>query len=257
VRRSTTVRLMVRQAHHAARAEACVDDYCDHVGGRPARSALTGAISIAILIAQELGVLDMQIAPEPVARLIEEFRRLPGIGPKTASRLTFFLLRAPAEQAVSLAEALRQMRERITFCSTCFNITEESPCPICQDDGRDRSIVCVVEEPLDVLAIERTREYRGLYHVLHGAISPMDGIGPEDLKICELINRLRAEPVEEVILATNPSLEGEATAMYLHRQLAPLGVRVTRLARGLPVGGDLEYADEITLARALEGRREM
>ncbi len=199
----------------------------------------------------------MQIAPEPVARLIEEFRRLPGIGPKTASRLTFFLVRGPAEQAVSLAEALRQLRERITFCSTCFNITEESPCPICRDEGRDHSIICVVEEPLDVLAIERTREYRGLYHVLHGAISPVDGIGPEDLRIRELIHRLRAEPAEEVILATNPSLEGEATAMYLHRQLVPLGVRVTRLARGLPVGGDLEYADEITLARALEGRREM
>jgi recombination protein RecR len=199
----------------------------------------------------------MQVAPEPVTRLIEEFNRLPGIGPKTASRLTFFLLRSPAEQAVSLAEALRQLRERIIFCSTCFNITEDSPCPICRDEERNRSIICVVEEPLDVLAIERTREYRGLYHVLHGAISPMDGIGPEDLKIGELINRLRAEPVEEVILATNPSLEGEATAMYLHRQLIPLGVRVTHLARGLPVGGDLEYADEITLARALEGRREM
>lgn len=199
----------------------------------------------------------MQIAPEPVTRLIEEFSRLPGIGPKTASRLTFFLLRSPAEQAVSLAEALRQLRERIIFCSTCFNITEESPCPICRDEGRDRSIICVVEEPLDVLAIERTREYRGLYHVLHGAISPVDGIGPEDLRMRELINRLQAEPVEEVILATNPSLEGEATAMYLHRQLVPLGVRVTHLARGLPVGGDLEYADEITLARALEGRREM
>ena len=199
----------------------------------------------------------MQIAPEPVARLIEELRRLPGIGPKTASRLTFFLLRAPAEQAVSLAEALRQLRERIIFCSTCFNITEKSPCPICRDEERDRSLICVVEEPLDVLAIERTREYRGLYHVLHGAISPMEGIGPEDLRIRELVNRLRAEPAEEVILATNPSLEGEATAMYLHRQLVPLGVRVTHLARGLPVGGDLEYADEITLAWALEGRREM
>ncbi len=199
----------------------------------------------------------MQVAPEPVTRLIEEFSRLPGIGPKTASRLTFFLLRAPAEQAISLAEALRQLRERITFCSICFNITEEDPCPICRDEGRDRSIVCVVEEPLDVLAIERTGEYKGLYHVLHGTISPMEGIGPEDLKIQELIRRLRTEPVEEVILATNPSLEGEATAMYIHRQLMPLGVRVTRLARGLPVGGDLEYADEMTLARALEGRREM
>lgn len=199
----------------------------------------------------------MQVAPEPVTRLIEEFSRLPGIGPKTASRLTFFLLRAPAEQAISLAEALRQLRERITFCSICFNITEEDPCPICRDEGRDRSIVCVVEEPLDVLAIERTGEYKGLYHVLHGTISPMEGIGPDDLRIQELIKRLRTEPVEEVILATNPSLEGEATAMYIHRQLMPLGVRVTRLARGLPVGGDLEYADEMTLARALEGRREM
>ncbi len=199
----------------------------------------------------------MRVAPEPVTRLIEEFSRLPGIGPKTASRLTFFLLRAPAEQAISLAEALRQLRERITFCSICFNITEEDPCPICRDEGRDRSIVCVVEEPLDVLAIERTGEYKGLYHVLHGTISPMEGIGPEDLKIQELIRRLRTESVEEVILATNPSLEGEATAMYIHRQLMPLGVRVTRLARGLPVGGDLEYADEMTLARALEGRREM
>ncbi len=199
----------------------------------------------------------MQVAPEPVARLIEEFRRLPGIGPKTASRLTFFLLRAPTEQAVSLAEALRQLRERITFCSTCFNITEESPCPVCRDEKRDSSLICVVEEPLDVLAIERTREYRGLYHVLHGVISPMEGIGPEDLRIRELLNRLQAGSVKEVILATNPSLEGEATAMYLHRQLAPLGVQVTRLARGLPVGGDLEYADVITLSRALEGRREM
>jgi len=199
----------------------------------------------------------MQVAPEPVARLIEEFRRLPGIGPKTASRLTFFLLRSPAEQAGSLAEALRQLRERITFCSTCFNITEESPCPVCRDEKRDSSLICVVEEPLDVLAIERTREYRGLYHVLHGVISPMEGIGPEDLRIRELLNRLQAGSVKEVILATNPSLEGEATAMYLHRQLAPLGVQVTRLARGLPVGGDLEYADVITLSRALEGRREM
>jgi recombination protein RecR len=199
----------------------------------------------------------MQVAPEPVARLIEEFRRLPGIGPKTASRLTFFLLRSPPEQAVSLAEALRQLRERITFCSTCFNITEESPCPVCRDEERDRSLICVVEEPLDVLAIERTREYKGLYHVLHGAISPMEGIGPEDLRIRELVNRLQDGSVEEVILATNPSLEGEATAMYLHRQLGPLGVRVTHLARGLPVGGDLEYADQITLARALEGRQEM
>jgi len=192
-----------------------------------------------------------------VTRLIEEFSRLPGIGPKTASRLTFYLLRAPKEQAEALARAIGELREKTVYCSICFNIAEESPCPICRDEGRDRSIICVVEEPLDVLAIERTGEYNGLYHVLHGAISPVEGIGPEDLKIRELLERLRTEPVREVILATNPSLEGEATAMYLHRQIAPLGIKVTRLARGLPVGGDLEYADEVTLARALEGRREM
>lgn len=199
----------------------------------------------------------MQVAPESVTRLIEEFSRLPGIGPKTASRLTFYLLRAPKEQAEALARAIGELREKTVYCSVCFNIAEESPCPICRDEGRDRSIICVVEEPLDVLAIERTGEYNGLYHVLHGAISPVEGIGPEDLKIRELLERLRTEPVREVILATNPSLEGEATAMYLHRQIAPLGIKVTRLARGLPVGGDLEYADEVTLARALEGRREM
>ena len=199
----------------------------------------------------------MRVAPESVTRLIEEFSRLPGIGPKTASRLTFYLLRAPKEQAEALARAISELREKTVYCSICFNIAEESPCPICRDEGRDRSIICVVEEPLDVLAIERTGEYNGLYHVLHGAISPVEGIGPEDLKIRELLERLRTEPVREVILATNPSLEGEATAMYLHRQIAPLGIKVTRLARGLPVGGDLEYADEVTLARALEGRREM
>jgi len=199
----------------------------------------------------------VRVAPESVTRLIEEFSRLPGIGPKTASRLTFYLLRAPKEQAEALARAIGELREKTVYCSVCFNIAEESPCPICRDEGRDRSIICVVEEPLDVLAIERTGEYNGLYHVLHGAISPVEGIGPEDLKIRELLERLRTEPVREVILATNPSLEGEATAMYLHRQIAPLGIKVTRLARGLPVGGDLEYADEVTLARALEGRREM
>jgi recombination protein RecR len=194
---------------------------------------------------------------EPVARLIDEFSRLPGIGPKTASRLTFYLLRAPKEQALALADALRELKERTVFCSICFNIAEASPCSICSDENRDRSIICVVEEPLDVLAIERTREYKGLYHVLHGAISPVEGIGPDELKTHELLERLKVEPVEEVLLATNPNLEGEATAMYLARLIAPLGLRVTRLARGLPVGGDLEYADEVTLTRALEGRREM
>lgn len=199
----------------------------------------------------------MQIIPEPVTRLIEEFSRLPGIGPKTASRLTFYLLRAPTEQTMALGEAVRQLKERISFCEVCYNITETSPCPICRDEHRDRTQICVVEEPLDVLALERTRAYRGLYHVLHGAISPVEGIGPDELRIAELLGRLRVGKINEVILATNPSLEGEATAMYLERQLAPFKIRVTRLARGLPVGGDLEYADEITLARAIEGRQEM
>jgi recombination protein RecR len=197
------------------------------------------------------------VTPKPVTRLIEAFAQLPGIGPKTASRLTFYLLRRPAEQAEALADALRDLKQKTVFCSVCFNITEQSPCAICRDEGRDRSILCVVEEPLDVVAIDRTGEYPGLYHVLHGAISPVEGIGPDELRINELLARLKAEPVEEVLLATNPNLEGEATAMYLARLIQPLGVRVTRLARGLPVGGDLEYADAVTLGRALEGRREM
>jgi recombination protein RecR len=200
----------------------------------------------------------MQLLVEPVARLIDEFSRLPGIGPKTASRLAFYLLRAPEEQARSLADALRELRERITFCSVCFNITESNPCAVCTDEGRDRSVVCVVEEPLDVIAIERTRDYHGLYHVLHGTIAPVEGIGPDDLRIVELLPRLKADPpVREVIIATNPNMEGEATAMYIARQLEGSGIQVTRLARGLPVGGDLEYADEITLSRALAGRQSM
>jgi recombination protein RecR len=194
--------------------------------------------------------------PEPVTRLIEAFSQLPGIGPKTASRLTFYLLRRPAEQADLLADAIQNLKA-ITFCPVCHNITVESPCVVCQDETRDRSIVCVVEEPLDVLAIDRTGEYKGLYHVLHGAISPVEGIGPEDLRIEELIDRVNVREVHEVLIATNPNLEGEATAMYLARLLQPKGIRVTRLARGLPIGGDLEYADAITLARALEGRSEM
>ncbi len=197
------------------------------------------------------------VTPKPVTRLIEAFAQLPGIGPKTASRLTFYLLRRPVEQTQALADALRDLKERIVFCRQCFNITEENPCAICRDDGRDRSVLCVVEEPLDVLAIERTGEYRGLYHVLHGAISPVEGIGPDELRINELMARLKQEPAREVLLATNPNLEGEATAMYLARLIQPLGLRVTRLARGLPVGGDLEYADAITLSRALEGRQEI
>jgi recombination protein RecR len=195
----------------------------------------------------------------PVERLINELSRLPGIGPKTASRLTFYLLRQPREraQALALAEALRDLQEKVVFCDRCFNIAESSPCAFCRDEGRDQSIICVVEEPLDVHAIERTREYNGLYHVLHGAISPVEGVGPDDLKIAELLARVKGEAVREVLLATNPNLEGEATAMYLARLLKPLSVRVTCLARGLPVGGDLEYADSVTLARALEGRSEI
>jgi recombination protein RecR len=197
----------------------------------------------------------LEMTAEPVARLIEEFNKLPGIGPKTAQRLTFHLLRMPAEEARGLAEAIVEVKERIGFCSTCFNITESDPCWICRG-ARDRTMICVVEEPLDVLALERTGKYKGLYHVLHGAISPMEGVGPEELRIRELLGRL-GDGVQEVILATNPNLEGEATAMYLTKLLTPLGPRVTRLARGLPVGGDLEYADEVTLTRALEGRREL
>ena len=200
----------------------------------------------------------MDTTPRAVTRLIEEFHRLPGVGPKTAQRLTFYLLRASREQALSLAQALEQLKDHVVTCSICQNIAEENPCAICRDDSRDRSIVCVVEEPLDVLAIERTREYRGLYHVLHGAISPVDGIGPEDLRVQELMVRLgQIKGVKEIVIATNPNLEGEATSMYLERLIKPMGIRLTRLARGLPVGGDLEYADEVTLTRALEGRREI
>src|SRR6266545_942018 len=187
----------------------------------------------------------------PLARLIDELYKLPGIGPKSAQRLAYYLLRMPAAEAQSLASAIVEVKQRVTFCSVCQNVTEVDPCRICTDSERDRTIVCVVEEPLDIMAIERTRSYRGLHHVLHGAISPIDGIGPEDLKIAELLHRLRSGEVQEIILATNPNLEGEATAMYLTRLLQPLGVRVTRLARGLPVGGDLEYADDVTLARCM------
>ena len=193
----------------------------------------------------------------PLARLIEEFHKLPGIGPKSAQRLAYFLLRMPAAEAQALAAAILDVKEKISFCSVCYNVTEVDPCRICASDQRDRSVICVVEEPLDILAVERTRAHAGLYHVLQGAISPMDGIGPEDLKIGELLERLRSGEVGEVILATNPNLEGEATAMYLGRLLRPLVARVTRLARGLPAGGDLEYADDVTLTRALEGRQEM
>jgi recombination protein RecR len=196
----------------------------------------------------------MSSLARPVERLINELSRLPGIGPKTASRLTFHLLRQPREQTQALAEALVDLQDKVVFCARCFNIADSTPCAICGDAARDPTMICVVEEPLDVHAIERTREYSGHYHVLHGAISPVDGVGPDDLRITELLARLRDGVVQEVLLATNPNLEGEATAMYLARVLKPLSVRVTRLARGLPMGGDLEYADSITLARALEGR---
>lgn len=196
-----------------------------------------------------------KITAEPVARLIDELGRLPGVGPKSASRLAYFLLRAPKEQALALAEAILEVKERIVLCSRCFNITETDPCSICQDTERDPTMICVVEEPLDVLALDRTGEFKGLYHVLHGAISPVDGIGPDKLRIRELLERVEHERPEEVILATNPNIEGDATAMYIARQLVPTGVSISRPASGLPVGGDLEYADEITLGRALAGRR--
>ncbi len=191
----------------------------------------------------------------PVSRLIDEFHKLPGIGPKTAQRLAYHLIRMPADEARGLAEAIGAVKDRIVLCGECFDITESDPCSICVDEGRDRTRMCVVEEPLDVRALERTRSYNGLYHVLHGVISPINGIGPEDLKIKGLLERLRTDGVEEIVIATNPNVEGEATALYLQRLLAALGVRITRPARGLPVGGDLEYADEVTLGRAIEGRQ--
>ena len=197
---------------------------------------------------------------EPVARLIEAFARLPGIGPKTAQRLTYHLLRAPDAEARTLAAALVAVRDQVVFCERCFNISDQPLCPICRDPGRDDSRLCVVEEPLDVLAIERTGEFKGRYHVLHGAISPIDGVGPDRLRIRELLERADAaardgSPLVEVIMATNPTLEGEATAMYLAERLESVVGTVSRIARGLPVGGDLEYADEVTLIRALQGRR--
>ena len=195
-------------------------------------------------------------AAAPVARLVDELHRLPGIGPKTAQRLTYYLVRMPEEQARSLAESILAVKDRIVLCSQCYNITESDPCTICSDPNRDQTRICVVEEALDVLALERTHAYNGLYHVLHGVISPMNGIGPDDLKIQPLLGRLKTSAMEEIILATNPNLEGEATSMYIHRLISPLGVKVTRPARGLPVGGDLEYADEVTLGRAIEGRQD-
>jgi len=201
----------------------------------------------------------MRTLPEPVQNLVDAFSRLPGIGPKTASRLTFYLLRAPEDLAHSLSQALVSIKQDTGLCELCFNITQKDRpiCEVCSSEQRDRRVLCVVEEPLDVLAIEKTAGFDGLYHVLHGVLSPIEGIGPEDLKIKELYERIQENDFEEVILATNPSMEGDATAMYLHEHIAPIGIRVTRLARGLPVGGDLEYADQNTLLRALSGRQNL
>jgi len=193
----------------------------------------------------------------PVARLVEELTKLPGVGTKTAQRLAFHLLKVPPEEARSLAEAIVEAREKVTFCARCFNFAQGELCEFCLDGRRDSGLVCVVERPQDIVAIERTGEFRGLYHVLGGAISPIDGIGPEELRIRELLERVGKEAIREVIVATNPRVEGEATAVYLSNLLRPLGVKVTRIASGLPVGGDLEYADEITLGRAIKGRLEL
>lgn len=195
--------------------------------------------------------------PEPITNLIQAFSRLPGVGPKTASRLAYYLLRAPDDLSDDLANALLDLKRNTRFCSVCFNITVDDPCPICSDSQRDNTVIAVVEEPLDVLALERTGSYQGLYHVLHGAISPVNGIGPDDLRIRELSSRVIESTPIEVIIATNPGMEGDATAMFIQRELAKSGTKVTRLARGLPTGGDIEYVDSVTLSRALQGRSEV
>jgi recombination protein RecR len=195
--------------------------------------------------------------PEPVARLIDALQRLPGIGPRSAQRLTFFLLKRPIDEVRELSDALVGLKLSIVNCSRCFNVTQDDPCRICADPARDGRLLCIVEEPNDLLAMERTGDFRGVYHVLLGALSPLDGIGPQDLKVQELLQRFESESIDEVILATNPNVEGEATAIYLSKLLKPLGARLTRIARGLPVGGDLEYADQVTLSKALEGRKEV
>jgi recombination protein RecR len=196
------------------------------------------------------------LLPDPLARLIEELQRLPGIGPKSAQRLAFHILRTPREQSDRLIEAVRDVKERVTYCSTCNNITDVDPCVFCSADNRDRHIICVVEEPQNVSAIEKTGEFKGLYHVLMGALSPLQGIGPDDLKIHGLVARM-SNGVQEIIIATNPTVDGETTAHYLAKLLKPLGVKVTRIAMGVPMGSDLEYADELTTRKALEGRREV
>jgi recombination protein RecR len=191
-----------------------------------------------------------------IDNLIQEFNKLPGIGPKSAQRIVYYLLRAGDEQSKSLAEAIFSLKRKVTLCSTCFNVTESDPCSLCRSDKRDRSQICIVEQPQDILALEHTGIYHGMYHILHGAISPIEGIGTEDIRVRELMSRLKDGSVKEVILATNPNLEGEQTAMYLSHLITPLGIRVTRLARGLPFGTELEYADDVTLTRAIEGRQE-
>jgi recombination protein RecR len=193
----------------------------------------------------------------PVARLIEQFEKLPGIGHKTAQRLAFFIMSMPKEEAFSFGDAIREAKEKVRTCSCCQNLSSDEICQMCTSSSRDHSIICVVESPKDVIAMENTQEFKGLYHVLHGVISPIDNIGPGDIKIKELVSRLGDDKIKEVIVATNPDIEGEATAMYLSRLIRPMGILVTRIAFGLPVGGDLEYADEVTLMRALEGRREI
>ncbi|CAM4408657.1 recombination protein RecR [Bacillus manliponensis] len=195
--------------------------------------------------------------PEPISKLIDSFMKLPGIGPKTAVRLAFFVLDMKEDDVLDFAKSLVNAKRNLTYCSVCGHITDRDPCYICDDSHRDQSVVCVVQEPKDVIAMEKMKEYQGVYHVLRGAISPMEGIGPEDINIPQLLKRLQDETVQEVILATNPNIEGEATAMYISRLLKPSGIKVTRIAHGLPVGGDLEYADEVTLSKALEGRREV
>lgn len=195
--------------------------------------------------------------PEPISKLIDSFMKLPGIGPKTAVRLAFFVLDMKENDVLDFAKALVNAKRNLTYCSICGHITDQDPCYICSDSHRDKSIICVVQEAKDVIAMEKMKEYKGLYHVLHGAISPMEGIGPEDIRVAELVKRLQDTTIQEVILATNPNIEGEATAMYISRLLKATGIKVTRIAHGLPVGGDLEYADEVTLSRAIEGRREL
>lgn len=195
--------------------------------------------------------------PEPISKLIDSFMKLPGIGPKTAGRLAFFVLSMKEDTVLEFAKALVDAKRNLRFCSTCGHITDIDPCHICQDEQRDSTMICVVQDPKDVIAMEKMRDFKGRYHVLHGAISPMDGVGPEDINVPSLLTRLQDEEVEELILATNPTIEGEATAMYISRLVRPSGIMTTRIAHGLPVGGDLEYADEVTLSRALEGRREL